>query len=162
MSKKVKVLISVVMTIVLVAIGTTTVVMAQEEPESAPEVRANGLLARVADILDIPEEDMIGAFKQARQELMQERHQAMMGKAILQAIERAVAEGLIDEEEAGEIIEWWEQRPEALDQIWQACPSVGSGLGDGNMWNKRWHSDLGRLRADRGWHGMRPLEPPVD
>ena len=110
MSKKVKVLISVVAAVLLLTVGTTAVVMAQEEP--APEPRANGLLARVAGILDIPEEDLITAFNQARQEIGQEMR--------------------------------------------QACLSAGPGLGDGNMWNKRWHSAFG-MRGDGGgrhWQGQ--------
>lgn len=128
MSKKVKVLISVVATILLLAVGTTTVVMAQEEPESTPEIRANGLIARVADILDVPEEDLIDAFKQARQEIRQEIRE----KAVLRAIERAVEKGLIDEDEAGQIIEWWEQRPEAVQDM---LPRVlhSPRLGGGHM-----------------------------
>ena len=71
MSRKVKVLVSVLVAVVLLITGTTAAVMAQEEP--APEPEANGLLARVAGILDIPEEDLITAFQQARQEMWQLR-----------------------------------------------------------------------------------------
>jgi len=112
MSKKVKVLISVVVAVFLLTIGTTAVVMAQEEP--APEPRANGLLARVADKLGISQEELTDAFNQARQEMGQEMR--------------------------------------------QDCPSDGSGLGDGNMWNngnmwnKRWHSAFGMRGDGGGWH----------
>jgi len=106
MSKKVKVLISVVVAVLVLTVGTAAVVMAQEEP--APEPRANGLLARVADKLGISQEELTDAFNQARQEMRQD------------------------------------------------CPSDGSGLGDGNMWNKRWHSAFG-MRGDGGrghWQGQ--------
>jgi len=110
MSKKIKVLISVVAAVLLLTIGTTAVVMAQEEP--APEPRANGLLSRVADDLGISQGELTDAFQQARQEMRQEMR--------------------------------------------QAGPSDGSGLGDGNMWNKRWHSAFG-MRGDGGrghWQGQ--------
>jgi len=70
MSKKVKVLISVVAAILLLTIGATVPVMAEEESTPAPEAGANGLLARVAEILDIPNENLESAFRQAQQEMM--------------------------------------------------------------------------------------------
>ena len=69
------------------------------------------LLSRVAEILDISEEELIGAFEQAKQEMMAERCEA----AFYEFLEQAVEEGLITEEEAEEIEKWWEQRPEALN-----------------------------------------------
>jgi hypothetical protein len=67
----VKVLVSVLVAVVLLTVGGVTMVMAQEkEPvqeEPAPQLEGRtGLLARVADILDIPEEDLINAFGQAQ------------------------------------------------------------------------------------------------
>lgn len=153
MSKRVKILVSVVAAILLLAVGTTAAVMAQEEP-APPEEEANGLLARVADILDIPQEDLIDAFKQARQEIRQEIRE----KAVLRAIERAKEKGLINDEEADQILEWWEERPEVLDRIWSPrlfdCPA----LGNGHTWNKEWHGTFGMWRGDGGWHGVRPPE----
>ena len=70
MSKKMKVLVSVVVAVVLLTVGSITTVMAQEEPTPTPQ--ANGLLARVAEILDIPQERLVEAFQQARQEMKQE------------------------------------------------------------------------------------------
>lgn len=150
MSKRVKILVSVMAAIFLLAVGTTAAVMAQEEP-APPEEEANGLLARVADILDIPQEDLIDAVKQARQEIRQEIRE----KAVLRAIERAKEKGLINDEEADQILEWWEERPEALDQIWSPrlfdCPA----LGNGHTWNKEWHGTFGMWQGDGGWHGPR-------
>ena len=69
MSKKIKVLVSVLVAVLLLTVGGTTIAMAQEEEESAPQVEVNGLLTRVAEILDIPEEDLVAAIDQARQEM---------------------------------------------------------------------------------------------
>ena len=109
MSKRVKVLISVLVAILLLAGGTTAAVMAQEEePAATPEVGAKGLLARVAEILDIPEEDLVNAFKQAQQEMKEE--------ALIRSLDTAVENGLITQQEADEIKEWWEQKPEVIDR----------------------------------------------
>jgi len=56
MSKKMKVLVSTLVAVLLLTVGGTAIAMAQEEEEPAPQVEANGLLTRVAEILDIPEE----------------------------------------------------------------------------------------------------------
>ena len=103
-----KVLVSVLVAVLLLTVSGTAIAMAQEEEETAPQVETNGILTRVAEILDVPEEDLLAAIDQARQE--------MRGEAVDQALDRALEEGLITEEEAGEIKEWWEQKPEALDQ----------------------------------------------
>ena len=109
MSKKMKVLVSVLVAVLVLVVGGTAMVMAQEgEEEPTPQAEANGLLARVAEILDIPEEDLIDAFKQARQEIREE--------VFYQALDKAVEEGLVTRDEAEEIKEWWEQKPEVLDR----------------------------------------------
>ena len=120
MSKKMKVLISVLAAILLLAIGGTAVVMAQEDTDedstsTTLEAEPEGLLARVADILDIDEEDLVGAFEQARQE--------MRAEAFINALDRAVAEGRITQEQADEIADWWEQRPvDEIEEWWGQRP----------------------------------------
>ncbi len=106
MSKRVKILVSALVVVLLLAVGGTAIVMAQEEPTPTPEAGAKGLLTRVAEILDIPQEDLVNAFKQAKQEMRQE--------AFIRALDKAVEEGYITQEEADEIKEWWEQKPEVL------------------------------------------------
>lgn len=117
MSKKMKVLISVLVALLVLTVGGTTIAMAQEDEELEPqdeefttEVESNCLLTRVAETLGIPEEELIEAFQQARQEMMEERWEETSN----QALEKAVAEGLLTPEEAEEIREWWEEKPEAL------------------------------------------------
>ena len=108
MSKRIKIIVSVVVAMLLLTVGIAVPVMAQEEPTPTPEAGTNGLLARVAEILDISEEDLLNAFKQARQEMKEE--------AFLRGLDKAVAKGFITQEEADEIKEWWEQKPEVLDR----------------------------------------------
>jgi len=159
MSKKVKVIVSVVAAVVLLTVGTVTAVMAQENGSTANTTGTRGLFARVADNLNVPKEDLIDAFKQARQEMGQEMRQMWQErrqKGFLKAFDKAVGKELITQDAADDIIEWWEQRPEALSQIGRACPFGGSRLGDGKMWNKRWHSTFGMQGSGKGWHGLRP------
>ena len=106
----------------------------QEEPTPQLEGRT-GLLVRVADILDIPEEDLINAFRQAQQEMKQE--------AFIRALDKAVEKGLITREEADEIKEWRENKPEALD-----CLTPGAGILKANRFRQM-------MAVSRGWDGPR-------
>jgi len=119
MSKKVKVLISALVVAVLLTMGGITMVMAEGEAETTPppEATAKGLLQRVADILEIDTEDLISAFKQAQQEMGDE--------ALINRLNQAVADGRITREQAGEIIKWWEQRPDdTIREWWGQKPEV--------------------------------------
>ncbi len=125
MSKKMKVFVSVVVAVLVLTVGgMATVVMAQEgedtpfEEETTtgvaglmPQVALDGLLARVAEIMGISEEELMSALKQARQEMMEEKWL----EAFNQWLDKAVAEGILSEEEAEELRQWWEQRPEFLE-----------------------------------------------
>ena len=104
MSKKVKIIISTLVAALLVTLGTTATVMAQEEP--APPACQSGLLTRVASILGISQEELANALRQARQEMRDE--------AIDRALDKAVELGRITPEEAQEIKGWLEQKPAAL------------------------------------------------
>ena len=74
MSRRIKVLISVLGVILLTVMGTATMAMAQEEEEieSVPPAEGWGLVARVAEILDISQDDLVSAFEQAREEMREE------------------------------------------------------------------------------------------
>jgi NTP pyrophosphatase (non-canonical NTP hydrolase) len=109
MSKKAKVLISALVAAILLTAGATAAVVAQEEPTPPPEARGQGFLSRVAEILDIPVEELVTAFRQARHEVRSDVFNA--------ALERAVDAGAITAEEAGEIRQWLEQRPDTLDPV---------------------------------------------
>jgi len=110
MSKKMKILIAAVAAILVLSVVGTTMVMAQEEePAPAPETGANGLLPRVADILGISQEELVNAFHQAQQEMRED--------AFIKFVEKAVEKGIITQPEADEILQWWENRPEAADKL---------------------------------------------
>ncbi len=119
MSKKVKVLISILVAALLLTMGGVTMVMAEGEEETTlpPEASKKGLLERVADILEIDQEDLIDAFKQAKQEMKEE--------AFINRLNQAVAEGRITQEQADEIIGWWELRPDdEIREWWELKPEV--------------------------------------
>ena len=80
------------------------------------------LISRVAEILNIDEATVSDAFQQATQELMTERQQ--------ERLQNAIDNGLITEEEAAEIQDWWDSRPEALEGM---GPLGGGGQGRGRM-----------------------------
>jgi len=140
-SKKVKILISLVVAILLLAMGGTATVMAQEE-ESIPPPRTGGegVLARVADILNIPQEELASAFNQARQEMRQETFHRFLNKAI--------GQGCLTQDEADPIINWWQQRPEAVDRICLPRFFNSPPLAKGHGWS-----------GDRVCWGMRPYRP---
>ena len=155
MSKKMKVLIAVLVAIITLTVSCAVAVLAQEgdEPEPdeeelieeldeiAPRARlfmasagSGELLSMVAGIMDIPEEELKGAFAQARQEIADERGEVVFSEFL----DRAVAEGLITDDKAEAIREWWEQKPEALNwALMQKAFGVMrpySGLAASNGW----------------------------
>jgi len=140
-SKKVKILISLVVAILLLAMGGTATVMAQEE-ESIPPPRTGGegVLARVADIVNISQEELASAFNQARQEMRQETFHRFLNKA--------VGQGRLTQDEADPIIDWWQQKPEAVDRIWLPRFFNSPPLAKGHGWS-----------GDRVCWGMRPYRP---
>ena len=144
MSKKVKILVSVLVAVVLLTVGGVATVMAQEPTPSA-EDGAKRCLTRVAEILGVSPEDITNAFKQVRQEMKEnaveirervlarateilgvsqedlsnafkQAQQEMKEGAVTRALDKAVEKELITQEEADQIKEWWEQKPEVLDQ----------------------------------------------
>ena len=89
MSSKIKIIISMVMAIILLTVSGTAVALAQDEP--APDTQTGNLLARVANLLGVTEEQLTEAFEQARQE-MQEDCQATGNCTIRQQNENKVRE----------------------------------------------------------------------
>lgn len=203
MSKKFKVVVSVLVAVIMLATSGTAVVMAQDEPEPTPQLATGDLLARVASILDITPEELADAFNQARQEMweecqatdnrtvprerarfreqltekrqewmkkwqeMWEDYQATDNCTICQEmlnrfreqwaerqqkwvenrqeilkkyLDSAEEKGLISPDEAVEIWEWWQDRPEAVDRLLPPEPIFTSFLG--RQWfavlNKAW------------------------
>jgi hypothetical protein len=72
MSRRIKVIISVLVAVVVLTVGSAATVMAEGEATPPPEAGAKCLPARVAQILGISQEDLTNAFEQARQEMREE------------------------------------------------------------------------------------------
>jgi len=107
MSKKVKIILSVLLAVVVLTVGVASVALAQTPPQ--PE--GKGLLARVAEILggNVTEQGLIDAFKQANLQIRSE--------AIEKALEQAVKNNRVTQAEADQIRQWWQERPAALDSL---------------------------------------------
>jgi hypothetical protein len=88
-----------------------------------PCVQLRPILTRVAEILEIPEETLTAAFNQAQQEIRLQIRET----ALTRALERAVEQGRIDESEAGQITEWWNQRPDAVDRAFPGANILPPG-----------------------------------
>jgi hypothetical protein len=139
MSKRVKIIVSVIVAVLLLTVATTATVMAQEEEpvqeEPAPQLEGRtGLLVRV-EILGISQEELVDIFRQAQQEMRQE--------AFIRALDKAVEEGLITQGEFDEIKEWWESKPEALDCL-TPCTRIQKASRFRQM-----------IAVSRGWGGPR-------
>lgn len=160
MPKKMKILIPVVLSIFLVTIFGSVAVMADDGSTPTPPVQ-KGLLARVAEILQIPLDKLIGAFKQARQEMHQEikekvaekvqekRHiqEEKIDELFNRYVEKALERNLIDEAEASEIREWWEDRPEALDKLMpMKLPMPGIMKEIGGKWDELFKRSVEKAR----------------
>ena len=118
MSKKMKVLVSVLVVVVLLTVGGAATVMANDDGPTATDNETGrkghqALLAKVVGILQVEYgytgltvDDLEAAFDQAQQEMRED--------AFLSALDKAVADGRIDEDDALAIKAWWEARPEVL------------------------------------------------
>ncbi len=137
MSKRMKVLVSVLVAVVLLTVGGVAAVMADDgSTPTSNTANTTGLLARVAKNLGITEEELANAFEQAQQEMRQE--------AFIRSLDRAVEKGLIAPEEADEIKGWWAQRPEVMDSGLFPRAFGFKALGSRHMWgghNRGWCSD---------------------
>ena len=112
----------------VIGLGSATA-LAQE---SDGETSGLGLIARVASILGLQEQQVQDAFDQARQELRDEQIEEMVG----QRLDALVESGRITQEQADELREWYAERP---DSFWLADSSARGRKGGGDHANKpRW------------------------
>ena len=136
MSKRVKVLVSMLVAVILVTVGGTTIAMAQEEETTpAPQVGVNvPLLARVAEILGISTGNLTSAFEQARQEIRPETcNQTMARQRITQRNINGIKE------------RWMEQR---------------QGIGKGFQGNQTESRQDTRLRISQSVRGRQMIAVP--
>lgn len=110
MKKRTKFAVIAIVAIVALASGITAIAFAESPEGEAGSDSGPGqvFISKVADILGLDEEQLADAFIQARQEMWEE--------CCEQRLQRAVEEGRITEGEAEQIREWWDSRPEALQQ----------------------------------------------
>jgi hypothetical protein len=118
MKKYMKVGLIALAAVTALSFGFTAIAAAQSTDGVVTENERPGqmFVGKLADILGLDEEQVTDAVQQARQEMMQE-FQA-------QRLQNAIDEGLITQDEAGEIQGWWDSRPEAMQQF-----GLGGGFG---------------------------------
>lgn len=95
----------------------------------------DAVLSKVADILGITVEQLTEATEQAREELRAEAQERIRERNE-ERLQNAVDNGVITEDEANQIREWWESRPAALDKLRPLGPPhgrMGGGMHQGPM-----------------------------
>jgi hypothetical protein len=161
MSKKFKVVISVLVAVLLLTASGTAIAMAQDEP--TPQTTREGLLARVADKLGVTQEQLVEAFQQARQE-MREECQATGNCTVRQEKVNRFRECWTEKQQdwAQKRQEWMEKRQEWLEKK-QEMGNCLQGKRTENQQNTRFRiSEAVRGRqmiaVPRGWTGPMPSQ----
>ena len=98
----------------LLAFGLGTTVFAQDSEDNGEQSTDNTtpcetFISKVADKLGLEYDVVSDAMQEARQEMMEE--------ALQERLQEAIDEGIITQEQADQILEWMQNRPEALDQL---------------------------------------------
>ncbi len=93
--------------VLVLTVALTTNVFAQEEASTTPGP-IQTFISKVATILGIDEAQVTAAVKQAAQETRDEMVQ--------QGLQKAVDKGRLTQEQADEVQQWWQDRPEVLQQ----------------------------------------------
>ena len=109
MSKRAKLLTISVAMLLLLTVGLTTFVLAQESPAEEGDVTESPkqtFISRVANIIGVEEEQLADAFKQAKQEMTEE--------AVERCLQYALDNEYIDEQKADQIREWKQNLPDVL------------------------------------------------
>jgi len=167
MSKKVKVLTGVLVAVLVITFGGTAIALADEQEETQPVTNGWGvgqLLTRIAEILEIPEEELLNAFNQAHEEMgVESQHRFMDGGCLFpdqiakreqlrlkiqdRVLGKAMERGFISENETAAIEEWWQDRPGALDNVMPRARIFNAFRGRHMM------------AGHGGWHGQAPSQP---
>jgi len=138
MRKHKKLLVIAVAATLVLTVGLTTVALA-DSPGDGDNGPVRAFISKVASILGLEEEQVADAFEQARQEMRDE--------AQGQCLQDAVEEGRITEEEADQIRQWWQNRPEALEEF-----GCREGLQLRHAWRHHWLQRSGPCQS--------PLDQP--
>jgi hypothetical protein len=102
-------------------------VSADDEDSTSPR---DTLMARVAEILDIDQDDLQAAFQQALEEQRVEQQQERQA-ALEQRLQELVSEGTITQDQADAWLEWLESRPDNSDEMreWlESRPDMGDAF----------------------------------
>jgi hypothetical protein len=123
MSKKWKILLTVIAAVVLLTVGGGAIVLANDGQQ--PSTVSNPLLARVAELLGKTEAQLTDALKAARIEVAKEK--------ITAALDKAVSSGVITDTEKTNILNWLAQQPDPADKAamktwWEARPQISKPI----------------------------------
>jgi hypothetical protein len=117
MRKRTKILAIVVAAVLVLTLGLTTIAFASgssEEEGDGDKGPRQTFISKVASILGLEEEQVTDAFRQARREMCDE--------ALEQRLQKAVENGFLTQEQAEQILEWWQNRPDVMEGF---CPPPG-------------------------------------
>ena len=118
--------------VLAIGIGGGAVMAQESDSEDGSTIK--GFVSRVAEILGLEEHTVQDAFTQARQEMMDE--------SIENKLAAMVESGKLTQEQADEIQEWYDAKPDSIE----SWGGRGKGLG-----SKRWHGRGGHGR--HSWKG---------
>jgi len=109
MTKKWKIILATVVGVVVFAlVGTAIAIAADNTTPTTPTTQSGSLFAKVASILGVTEDQLTGAFKQARTQLETQK--------LNQLIDQAVTNQTLTQDEAAALKNWLSQRPDPSDQ----------------------------------------------
>ena len=103
MSKKLKIILAIVVGIVILALGGSAIVMAADN--TTPTTQSNTLFSKAAALLSVSEQQLTDAFKQANTQAE--------SQMIDQQLAQAVTKGTITQAESDAIKTWLSQKPTA-------------------------------------------------
>lgn len=98
-----------VVAILAVVVGTTLAFADSPDEDATGGGPRDVFIGKVAESLGLDDEQVAEAFKDAVQDMIDE--------ALLLRLDKAVEEGIITEGEATEIMDWLNDRPEALKKL---------------------------------------------
>ena len=153
MSNRRKIIAGVLVATMALAGVLAGTISADDEGGATPR---NNVLARVAEILGLPQADVENAFEQAMTEQREER-QAEMQAARDARLQDLIDEGVLTQEQVEEWESWLEARPDNRDemQAWlESRPDMGDEFAAGHAGRGMMPGGFGsRGMMMRGWNG---------
>jgi len=112
MSRRKKIILSVLLSTAAVIGITAGGVFADSETDTDAPAGHEALLERVCEIYE--DNTGVAIEPEALSEALAEANQAMMAEAKEARLDRLVEEGVITQEEADQFTEWWEAKPDGM------------------------------------------------